>query len=252
MENKNTGVDNSGHRNSGNRNSGHRNSGNRNSGNRNSGSWNSGNWNSGNWNSGNRNSGNWNSGNWNSGNWNSGNWNSGNWNRGNWNSGNWNSGDYNSGDHNNGNQNSGNWNSGNWNSGYFNTDAPDKIRIFGQWVDMTHEEFNDKYNIYADIPLNCWIYSEDMTAEEKHDNEGWEERGGYLKTLSFKQACCIWWAENPDRHQDFLSLPHFNAEMFKEITGIDVEKKTELSDDELIAELERRGKVKEGKIIVLK
>ena len=147
-------------------------------------------------------------------------------------------------------ENSGDWNSGDRNNGYFNIDAPDKIRIFGQWVDMTHDEFHQKYNICAEIPLNRWVDGEDMTEEEKSTIEGWEELGGYLKTLDFKEACRIWWAENPDRHQDFLSLPHFNAEMFKEITGIDVEKKTELSDDELIAELERRGKVKEGKIIV--
>ena len=181
---------------------------------------------------------------------NSGNQNSGNRNSGNWNSGHHNSGDQNNGHWNSGHRNSGHWNSGNRNNGYFNTDLPDKVRVFGQWVDMTHEEFHQKYNIYADIPLNHWIYSEDMTDEEKSANEGWEECGGYLKTLDFKEACRIWWAENPDRHQDFLSLPHFSAEMFKEITGIDVEKKTELSDDELIAELERRGKVKEGKIIV--
>ena len=174
------------------------------------------------------------SGNRNSGHWNSGYRNSGYRNSGNWNSGYWNSGDQNNGHHNSGNRNSGNWNSGHGNSGYFNTTAPDKVRVFGQWVDMTHEEFHQKYNIYADIPLNRWIYSADMTEEEKNTVKGWEERGGYLKTLSFKEACCIWWAENPDRHQDFLSLPHFSAEMFKEITGIDVEKKTELSDDELI------------------
>lgn len=51
--------------------------------------------------------------------------------------------------------------------------------------------------------------------------------GGYLKTLDFKEACQIWWNENPDRHQDFLKLPHFNAAIFKEITGIDVEEKVE-------------------------
>jgi len=39
-----------------------------------------------------------------------------------------------------------------------------------------------------------------------------------------------------------------NAEIFEEITGINVEK-TDLSDEELIAELERIGKIKSGKII---
>lgn len=114
---------------------------------------------------------------------------------------------------------------------------------------MTHEEFNEKYKIYSDIPLNRWIDKSEMTDEEKNKNKGWKQRGGYLKTLPFKEACQIWWDENPDRHQDFLSLPNFDPAIFKEITGIDVERKTTLSDDELLAELERRGKVKNGKII---
>jgi hypothetical protein len=201
--------------------------------------------NSGNWNSGDRNSGHRNSGNWNSGDMNSGHWNSGNWNSGDRNSGDMNSGHRNSGNWNSGYWNSGNWNSGDGNSGHFNTNSPDKIRIFNTWVNMTPEEFGQKYNIYADIPLNRWVDIQDIekpTVEET-------KMGGYLKTLHFKEACQIWWKDNPQRHQDFLSLPNFDAKIFKEITGIDVEKQTTLSDDELIAELERRGKIKSGKIV---
>jgi hypothetical protein len=215
MNKKNTGVENSGHGNSGNRNSGHGNSGDRNSGYGNSGYGNSGYGNSGDRNSGNGNTGDRNSGNWNSGYGNSGNW------------------------------NSGYGNSGNWNSGHFNTTSPDKIRIFNTWVNMTPKEFSQKYNIYADIPLNRWVDIQDI---EKPTVEQ-TQIGGYLKTLDFKEACQIWWNENPERHQDFLSLPAFDAKIFKEITGVDVEKQTTLSDDELIAELERRGKIKSGKIV---
>jgi len=114
---------------------------------------------------------------------------------------------------------------------------------------MTHAEFYEKYNIYADIPLNRWIEHSDMTEQELKDFPEAKQMGGYLKTLPFKEACQIWWKENPDRHDDFLSLPSFNADIFREITGIDTESKTELSDDELIAELERRNLVKQGKII---
>jgi hypothetical protein len=195
------------------------------------------------------NSGDWNSGHWNSGHRNSGHWNSGHWNSGNRNSGHWNSGNGNSGNLNSGNGNSGVWNSGHRNSGYFNTNSPDKIRIFNTWIDMTHEEFNQKHNIYMDIPLNRWVYKEDMTDTEKNEVSGWETMGGYLKTLPFKEACQIWWDENPSRHDDFLNLPAFNSEIFKEITGIDVEKKTDLSDDELIKELERRNLLSDGKVL---
>lgn len=128
----------------------------------------------------------------------------------------------NTGINNSGNCNSGDCNSGDYNSGYFNTNSPDKIRLFNTWVDMTQEEFQEKYNIYADIPLNRWVDKNDMTDKEKAEVDGWETMGGYLKTLEFKEACQIWWSENPDRHEDFTSLPAFNPEIFKEITGIDV------------------------------
>ncbi|MFA6270817.1 MAG: hypothetical protein WC657_06460 [Candidatus Paceibacterota bacterium] len=206
-----------------------------NSGNWNSGDRNSGNFNSGNWNSGDRNSGNFNSGNWNSGNWNSGDRNSGNWNSGNWNSGNWNSGDRNSGY-----WNSGYWNSGDRNSGYFNSDEPDKVRVFGKWLDMKPSEFAQKYNMYADIPLNRWIEESDMSEDEKNANPNSHTLGGYLKTLDFKEACQVWWNENPTEHQRFLDIPGFDAAIFLEITGIDTEVKPS-AETEAIELLRKNG-----------
>ena len=211
-KNENTGCYNSGYRNSGDRNSGDKNSGDRNSG-----DWNSGNRNSGDKNSGDRNSGDKNSGDRNSGYMNSGYMNSGDRNSGDWNSGNRNSGYMNSGD----------MNSGDRNNGFFNTGEPNKIMVFNQWLDMKPSEFLEKYNIYADLPLNRWINKEDMSTEEKKEVSGWEEMGGYLKTLEFKESCKVWWNENEDRHDDFINLPNFNIDTFKEITGIDTEEKEE-------------------------
>lgn len=147
----------------------------------------------------------------NSGNWNSGNRNSGSWNSGNWNSGYWNSGD----------RNSGNWNSGDWNSGAFNRDEP-KMRLFEKELDMTVSEFYNTHDLYMDIPLNRWVDESDMTEAKKKEVDGWETMGGYLKTLDFKDACRQWWKEHPDDHDRFLNLPGFDAEIFKDITGIDV------------------------------
>ena len=181
-------------------------------------------------NTGNRNSGNRNSGNRNSGDENSGDCNSGSCNSGKWNSGHWNTGD---------------WNSGNRNSGYFNTGSPDKIQIFNVWVEMTQEEFEEKYNIYANLPLNRWVDSSEMSDTEKKINSGWEARGGFLKTLEFKEACVVWWAENEDRHKDFLKLPSFDAEIFKEITGIDVTQETEeMTMEEVCEALGKTIKIK--------
>ena len=226
-----TGRCNSGNRNSGNWNSGDSNSGNKNSGNWNSGNWNSGDSNSGNCNSGNRNSGNRNSGNRNSGNWNSGNCNSGNRNSGNWNSGNCNSGNRNSGNWNSGNRNSGNWNSGDWNTtsfsnGCFNTVSP-KIYMFNKPTDWTFEQwFNCRarrlLNEIDDCPLE-YVYLSDMTDEEKAAHPEAETTGGYLKERTMADNARKWWEGlSADDRNVILSLPNFDAAIFKEITGIDV------------------------------
>ena len=212
-------------------NSGDSNSGNWNSGDRNSGNWNSGNWNSGNSNSGNCNSGNWNSGNRNSGNCNSGNRNSGNWNSGNWNSGDSNSGDSNSGNWNSGNRNSGNRNSGDWNTtsfsnGCFNTVSP-KIYMFNKPTDWTFEQwFNCRarrlLNEIDDCPLE-YVYLSDMTDEEKAAHPEAETTGGYLKERTMADNARKWWEGlSADDRNVILSLPNFDAAIFKEITGIDV------------------------------
>ena len=238
----NSGNRNSGNRNSGNRNSGNWNSGDWNSGNRNSGDWNSGdcnsgnrnsgNWNSGDWNSGNRNSGNRNSGNRNSGNWNSGDWNSGDWNSGNRNSGDCNSGDCNSGNRNSGNCNSGNRNSGDWNktsfsNGCFNTVSP-KIYMFNKPTDWTFEQWLNcraRYllNQIEDCPLE-YVWFDTMTDEEKAVHPEAETTGGYLKERTTADNARKWWAGlSADDRNIIFSLPNFDAVIFKEITGIDVD-----------------------------
>ncbi len=192
------------------------NSGNDNSGNDNSGHRNSGHRNSGDGNSGDGNSGNDNSGNGNSGYWNSGYWNSGDWNSGYGNSGDWNSGDRNSGD-----RNSGYGNSTNRETGIFNT-TQGRIRCFNQetdlsWDDIDHPEFNKFY-------LNKWIPEADMTDEQKKSDPEFYIRGGYLKTYSWEEAWANYWRDSDEEEkQKVLNLPNFDAVIFKEITGIDVE-----------------------------
>ena len=239
--NRNSGDCNSGDWNSGNRNSGNRNSGNRNSGDCNSGDCNSGDCNSGDCNSGNCNSGDCNSGDWNSGNWNSGNrnsgnrnsgdCNSGNCNSGNCNSGNRNSGDCNSGNCNSGNRNSGNRNSGDWNNtnfsnGCFNTQEP-KILLFNKPSDWTYRDWlnSDARYILNQIPRNVveWVYSSDMTEEEKKSYPSYETTGGYLKILDEKDCSQIWWDGLSSEYRNIIvSLPNFNAEIFEKCTGIKI------------------------------
>ena len=189
----------------------------------NTGLFNSGYCNSGNFNSGNRNSGDYNSGYCNSGNFNSGNRNSGNCNSGDYNSGDYNSGYRNSGYYNSGDYNSGCFSSCDYSSGLFCTQDP-KVKIFDIETDMTMNEVmqTDWYRMLFRNPLilNEWIY---YTDEEKKADKEKELIGGYLKTYSYKDACKIWWNKYTDKEKAvIMSMPNFDKDKFKQITGIEV------------------------------
>ena len=198
----------------------------------NSGDCNSGNRNSGDCNSGNRNSGDCNSGDWNSGDWNSGDCNSGDWNSGDCNSGNRNSGDCNSGNRNSGNRTSGNRNSGDWNkcnfsNGCFNTVSP-KIYLFNKPSEWTYGDWLNSEACYLlnQIPGDVleYIYLSDMTDEEKAAHPEAETTGGYLKILDNSECAVIWWRGLSDRQKAVITaIPNFDKEIFKQITGIDVD-----------------------------
>ena len=182
--------------------------------------------NTGDWNTGNRNTGDWNTGNRNTGNWNTGNRNTGNWNTGNRNTGNRNTGDWNTGNRNTGNRNTGDWNSTSFSSGFFNSQEQ-PLYIFNKPASMKRSELLNlkglsvlKWNYEND----WWIYSENMTEEEKQNHPEHETTGGYLKTVDFKTACKMMWDNlDSDEKQAVKELPNFDADVFEEITGIKVE-----------------------------
>lgn len=179
------------------------------------------------------NSGYYNSGDLNSGDFNSGDFNSGNSNIGDFNSGDFNGGDRNSGDCNSGYRNSGDRNSGNYNSGIFNScdysngvfcSIEPKIHIFNIPTDMTMREFL-KSRFYKAISSSAFKLTEwvEYSAEEKAQDETKRLIGGYLKTYSYQEACQNWWANMTDENKAIIcSMPNFDANVFKEITGIEV------------------------------
>ena len=183
-----------------------------NTGNRNTGDWNTGNRNTGNRNTGNRNTGDWNTGDWNTGNRNTGNWNTGNRNTGNRNTGNWNTGD---------------WNKSSFNTGCFNT-VEQKIMLFNKPSDMTYRDWyeSDARWLLNQIPKDVveWIYSEDMTDEEKAEHLTHETTGGYLKVLDESECGQLWWGSLSDRQKNIIkAIPNFDAEIFFQCTGIRVD-----------------------------
>jgi len=91
-------------------------------------------------------------------------------------------------------------------------------RIFN--VQLTPEEWDKIKRPDIKLPVTKWIDKFDMTAQEKKDKPVYKDIGGYLKVLSYEDAWAKWWAEND--HKQILNLPHFDAEIFKKITGLDV------------------------------
>lgn len=176
---------------------------------------NSGDNNSGDKNSGDRNSGNCNRGNDNSGNRNSGDKNSGHDNRGSWNSGNKNSGHCNSGD----------WNKTCCSNGCFNTESP-KIFLFNKPSDWTYQDWliSKARDILMDCPINtlAWVWDYDMTEEEKGKHPECSVTCGFLENEEGEAQ--EWWDGLTKESKDIvMSLPNFNKNIFKEITGIDME-----------------------------
>lgn len=148
----------------------------------------------GNWNAGNRNTGDSNTGNRNTGAHNTGDWNAGNYNEGNWNTG-----DSNTGSCNTGNSNTGDWNIGDWNltdysNGCFNT-IEAKIYLFNR--------------------LSSWTINDWLKSEARY----------ILNLMPGSHERQDWWDNLLDGgKKEILNLPNFDKEIFKQITGIEVEK----------------------------
>lgn len=143
------------------------------------------------------------------------------------NSGNCNSGDWNSGNRNSGNRNSGDWNKTSFSNGCFNTVSP-KIYMFNKPTDWTLEHWLNcraRYllNQIDDCPLE-YVWFDSMTDEEKAVHPEAKTTGGYLKERTTADNARKWWAGlSADDRNIIFSLPNFDAAIFKEITGIDVD-----------------------------
>ena len=99
--------------------------------------------------------------------------------------------------------------------------------MFNKPTDWTFKQW---FNCRARYLLNqiddClleYVYLSDMTDEEKAAHPEAETTGGYLKERTTADNARKWWAglDAADRNE-ILSLPNFNAEIFKKITGIDI------------------------------
>lgn len=138
-----------------------------------------------------------------------------------------NTGKDNTGRGNTGNRNTGDWNSTDFSTGCFNT-KEEKIRLFNKRSKWTYRDWrcSSARDLMCDCPYTktVWINEKYMTDSEKEENSTWKRTGGYLKTIEVtdedRQA---WWDNLDDEEQEEIkSLPNFDKEIFKEITGIEV------------------------------
>ena len=102
--------------------------------------------------------------------------------------------------------------------------------MFNKPTDWTFEQwFNCRarylLNQIDDCPLE-YIWFDSMTDEEKAAHPEAETTGGYLKERTTADNARKWWAGlSADDRNIIFSLPNFDAAIFKEITGIDVDAK---------------------------
>ena len=127
--------------------------------------------------------------------------------------------------------NSGDWNSGDWNktnfaSGCFNTSEP-KINLFNKpsnwtYLDWIHSDARSLLNQINASPTE-WIGKQRMSDKEKEIHPDYKITGGYLKEKDTSNKANEWWRGlSNDEKQIIKDIPNFDASIFKEITGIDV------------------------------
>ena len=91
--------------------------------------------------------------------------------------------------------------------------------------------YRDWLNSYARCLLNKipgdileYVLFENMTSEEKAAHPEAEVTGGYLKQIDNSECGFIWWHKLSDYEKRIIkTIPNFDKEIFKEITGIDVD-----------------------------
>ena len=144
-------------------------------------------------------------------------------NSGNRNSGDWNSGYGNSGDKNSGDKNSGDWNSGDGNSGYFNTKVP--VYFFNKPSDVEYsKELENKIRGLNVKPILEWVPTSKMSDQEKLDNPSHKTTDGFLRKTGRHD-----WRYLTEQDKEFIkSLPNFDDNIFKQISGISLNETVEV------------------------
>ena len=100
--------------------------------------------------------------------------------------------------------------------------------MFNKPSNITYRDWvnSDARYLLNQIPKDVveWIWSDDMTDEEKTAHPEHETTGGYLKVLDESECCQIWWNGLTNDDKNIIkSIPNFDPKKFFKITGIRVE-----------------------------
>ena len=101
--------------------------------------------------------------------------------------------------------------------------------MFNKPSDWTYSDWrnSDARRYLSDIPTEYtdteFVADYEMTDEEMKAHPEYATIGGYLKTVHHEADVQTWWNTLEGYKKDTIkALPNFDAEIFKEITGITV------------------------------
>ena len=98
------------------------------------------------------------------------------------------------------------------------------MTLFEKPTDMTYEDISNIRGIQIlnwNYENNWWIYSENMSEDEKAEHPEHKTMGGYLKSIPFKEACNLMWNKLSDEEKwEVCRIPNFDPDIFERITGI--------------------------------
>ena len=103
------------------------------------------------------------------------------------------------------------------------------IMMFNKPTRVTYSQWRNSAAFYLldQIPRNVveYVYSINMTNMEKKAHPEYKTTGGYLKVLDESDVAQKWWDSLSDSDREIIyNIPNFDADIFKECTGIDVRK----------------------------
>ena len=100
--------------------------------------------------------------------------------------------------------------------------------MFDELSEMTYRDWlnHPARFILNGVPFDelRWVYSENMTDDEKKEHPEHDVTGGFLKEFDYSKNRQNWWDElDTDDKKTIKSLPNFNKEKFERIVGIKID-----------------------------